>query len=108
MKKTVFIPGIWKARGGKSIAFNHYYYYIIFSACTEKNTVQTQASPNIAFTFPSSVQTQMFKRLHGCIHAVEENLNDLIDLLIKKLPGKLSHDPNVNLWGKALHGKSGI
>jgi len=71
MKKTVFIPGIWKARSVKSIAFKHYYNNIIYSACTEKNSQQTEASPNIASTFPYSLQTQMFTRLPGYMIVVE-------------------------------------
>lgn len=83
MRKNVFIPGIWKACGVKSIAFNHYNNYIPFFT-------------RIASIFTYSVQTQLATRLQGFINVLEQSLNSSI----KELPGILSHDLNVNRRGK--------
>ncbi|OQP59559.1 hypothetical protein A3860_37240 [Niastella vici] len=90
MRKNVFILGILKARGVKSIAFNHYNYIL---------------SSIIAFIFTYSVQTQMPIRLQGFLNAPEEPLKGFV---IKKLPGKLSNDMNDARRGKNLYGKSGM
>lgn len=100
MKKTVFIPGIWKTRSVKSIAFKHYY-YIIFSAFTEKNSGQTEASPNIASTSPCSIQTRMLTGLPGYLNAVEENLKALI---IKNFLANYVMTLPATGGGKALYG----
>jgi len=92
MRKNVFILGILKACGVKSIAFNHNNNYILFST-------------SIASIFTYSVQTQMPLRLQGFINVPEVPLKGFI---IKKLPCKISYDPDVNRRGKALDGKSGM